>query len=60
MKTFCLTTLIGIFLLICANGVQAQPTQTQPHQIDLMKVFLEILSLMPIKSNRTLKTFKAF
>jgi hypothetical protein len=37
MKTFCLTTLIGVFLLICTNGVQAQPTQTQLNQIELMK-----------------------
>jgi predicted alpha/beta superfamily hydrolase len=32
MKTFCLTTMI-VFLLFCANGIQAQTTQTQPKQI---------------------------
>jgi len=37
MKTFCLITLIGVLQLICAKGIQAQPTQTQLHQIELMK-----------------------
>jgi flagellar hook protein FlgE len=39
MKAFCLTTLIGVLLIICANGIQAQPTQTQIHHIELMKQF---------------------
>jgi len=37
MKTFCFTTMIAVFLLICLNGVQAQTTQTQLNQIELMK-----------------------
>jgi spore coat protein H len=41
MKTFCLTILIGVLLLICANGVQAQPTQTQLNQIELIKRVVE-------------------
>ena len=32
MKTFCLTTMI-VLLLFCANGIQAQISQTQPKQI---------------------------
>jgi hypothetical protein len=39
MKTFCLTTLIGISLLICANRMHAQSTPKQLHQIELMKQF---------------------
>ena len=37
MKTFCLTILIGVLLLICANRIQERPTQTQLHQIELKK-----------------------
>ncbi len=36
MKTFCLIMLIGVLQLIWAKGLQAQPTQTQLHQIELM------------------------
>ena len=32
MKTFCLTSMI-VLLLFCANGIQAQISQTQPKQI---------------------------
>jgi hypothetical protein len=41
MKTFCKTTMIGIFLLICADGIQAQPTQTRLKQVVLMKLVSE-------------------
>jgi predicted alpha/beta superfamily hydrolase len=33
MKTFCLTTIIALFLLLCTNRIHAQDTQTQPKQI---------------------------
>ena len=33
MKTFCLITMIALFLLLCTNGIQAQITQTQPKQV---------------------------
>jgi len=29
MKTFCLTTMIVIYLLFCSNGTQAQTTQKE-------------------------------
>jgi len=34
MKTFCLTTLIVVFLLLYSNGIQAQTTQTELNQVD--------------------------
>lgn len=37
MKTFCLSTIIAVFLLICFKGLQAQTTQTKLNQIELMK-----------------------
>jgi hypothetical protein len=37
MKKFCLTTLIFVFLLFLSNGIQAQTTQTQLNQVELMK-----------------------
>ena len=37
MKTFCFATMIGVLLLICANGVQAQHTQTQLQQVDSLR-----------------------
>jgi hypothetical protein len=40
MKPFCLTTLIVVLLLVCANGIQAQAIQTKLNQIELMKQFI--------------------
>jgi hypothetical protein len=40
MKTFCLTTMIAVFLLICSNGIQAQTTQTKLDQVELFKQLL--------------------
>lgn len=40
MKTFCLTTMIALFLLICTIGIQAQTTQTKLDQLELLKQFL--------------------
>jgi hypothetical protein len=40
MKTFCLTPLIVIYLLLCTNGMQAQTTQTNLNQVELMKQFI--------------------
>ena len=37
MKTFCSTTMIVVFLLLCTNGIQAQNTQTKPDQLKLMQ-----------------------
>jgi TonB-dependent starch-binding outer membrane protein SusC len=37
IKAFYLTTFIGVLLLICVNGIQAQPPQNQLQQIELMK-----------------------
>jgi len=42
MKTFCLTTMIVVTLLFCSNGIQAQNTQTQLNQVELMKQFIGI------------------
>ena len=33
MRTFCFSTLIVVFLLLCTNGIQAQTPQTQPNQV---------------------------
>jgi len=60
MKTFCFATMIGVLLLICAKGVQAQPTQTQLNQIELMKRVSEKTQLMPIKACKTLKILTDF
>jgi dienelactone hydrolase len=32
MKTFCLKTIIIVFLLLCSNGMQAQNTQSKPKE----------------------------
>jgi hypothetical protein len=40
MKTFCLITMITVFLLLSSNGIQAQATQTKLNQVELMKQFL--------------------
>jgi hypothetical protein len=40
MKKFCLITEIAVFLLLCLNGVQAQTTQIQLNQVELMKQFV--------------------
>jgi dienelactone hydrolase len=32
MKTFCLNTIIIVFLLLCSNGMQAQNTQSKPKE----------------------------
>jgi hypothetical protein len=42
MKKFHLTTVIAVFLLYCVNGVQAQTTQTELNQVELMKQFIGI------------------
>jgi hypothetical protein len=39
MKKLCLT-MIAVFFLVCSIGVQAQTTQTQLNQLELMKQFL--------------------
>jgi hypothetical protein len=39
MKTSCLIILIGVFLFLCTNGLQAQTTQTKLNQVELMKQF---------------------
>ncbi len=40
MRTFCLTSVIVVFLLSCTNGIQAQPAQTKLDQVELMKQFI--------------------
>jgi hypothetical protein len=40
MKTFCLTTMIVVFLFICLNGLQAQTTQTPLNQMELIRQFI--------------------
>jgi hypothetical protein len=40
MKTFYLTSIIAVFLLLCANGLQAQTTtKTKLNQVELFKQF---------------------
>ena len=40
MKTFCLATLIVVFLLISKNATQAQTMQPKLNQVELMKQFI--------------------
>jgi hypothetical protein len=40
MKKFYFTTAIAVFLLICTSGIQAQATQSQLNQAELIKKFL--------------------
>ena len=40
MKTFCLTMIIAVFVLLSTNGIQAQGTQTKLNQVELMKQFI--------------------
>ena len=40
MKTFCLNTIIALFLLFCTNGSQAQNIQSKLNQMELMKQLL--------------------
>lgn len=37
MKTICLTAMIAVFLLLLTIGIQAQTTQTQLNQVELIK-----------------------
>gem|GEM_PF-6226132 len=39
MKTICLAILIAVFLLLCTNGIQAQITQNELNQYELMGLF---------------------
>jgi hypothetical protein len=39
MRTFYLTTIIVVFLLLCITGIQAQTIQTKLNQAELMKQF---------------------
>jgi hypothetical protein len=39
MRTFYLTTMIAVFILSCINRLQAQTTQTNLNQVELMKQF---------------------
>jgi hypothetical protein len=41
MKTICFAEMIGVLLLICANGVHAQPAQTQLLLVGLIKPVFE-------------------
>ena len=40
MKTYRLSTLIVIFVLLCTNAIHAQTTQTQLNQLELIKQFI--------------------
>jgi len=40
MKTFCLTAITVVILLLFTNGLQAQNAQTKLNQVELMKQFL--------------------
>jgi hypothetical protein len=40
MKIFCITSIIVVFLLLCANEIHAQTTLTKPDQATLMKQFI--------------------
>ena len=40
MKTFILTAMIAVFLLFYTNELQAQSTQTQLNQLELIKQFI--------------------
>ena len=40
MKTFYLTIMVVVLILLCTNEMQAQTTQTQLNQVELMKQFL--------------------
>ncbi len=57
MKTFYLTTIVVISLLLCANGIQAQ---TQLNQIELMKQFLDTWKCEFGKGTNVISETKAF
>lgn len=40
MKTFSLTLMVALLLLLCKTGIQAQSSQTKLDQVELMKQFL--------------------
>ena len=40
MKTFYLTMIIAVFLVLSTNGIQAQSTQPKLNQVELMKQFI--------------------
>ena len=40
MKTCYLTTMIGVSLFFCTNGLQAQTTQAKLNQVELIKQFI--------------------
>jgi hypothetical protein len=40
MKTFCLTAIIAVCILLITNGTQAQTTQTKLNQVELIKQLL--------------------
>jgi hypothetical protein len=40
MKTFCVTAIIAVCMLLITNGTQAQTTETKLDQMELMKQFI--------------------
>ncbi len=60
MKTLCLTTMIVVFLLFCANGIQSQTTQTKLNQVELMKQFIGTWKAEPDKETNVIVNIKPF
>lgn len=60
MKTFCFATMIGVLLLICSNGIQAQPKQNQFHQIELMKPVNEKTQINAFQRLQDFENFHGF
>ena len=60
MKTFCLSTTIVVFLLLCSNGIQAQTTQTKLNQVELMKQFLGTWKYELAKDTTIISEFTPF
>ena len=40
MRTFCITTLLFVLMLLSSTGIQAQTTETKPNQVELFKQFI--------------------
>ena len=58
MKTFRLTTMIVAFLLLCSNRIQAQTTNDQLDQVELMKLVSEKTRINAYQKQKEFQNFQ--
>ena len=60
MKTFCLISIVAVFLLLYTNGLQAQTTHTKLDQVELLKQFLGTWKYELAKDTTIISEFTPF